>query len=185
MQIHLRFLDGIVTIEKPSFTHRDLFLAIKDHTRGSNSLPYEDLDMEKDYLGVFPNQVIIRCECENEHHYQSHEIKDGDLFNIAIKPIFVISYVHGFDVCQFYLKNGDSVRNHLNEIIWVNISGGSCSILKWVENDKDGSVKQKIVSTMLEEWQPPRVLRQKLQELYNSNNITSIAKERIAYLLQN
>lgn len=172
MQIHLRFLDGIVTVEQPNFSATDIFRAVKAHTS----------DPEKGYLGVPSDQVVISCDCKNE--CEAHNIQDGDLFNIAIKPIFGIPYVNGYDVSQFYAKNGDAISNHLNEVIWVNISGGAYEVSKWEKSSKYAHVHLVEHVTHYSIHGDKEDCLQRLQELHDSDNISPIAKERIAYLIQ-
>ena len=125
MQIHLRFLDGIITLDKPNFRTSDIIVAVKAHTS----------DREKMYLGAFDQQIVVRCEREEE----TGHIQDGDVFNIFIKPIFDFPYVKGFDFSQFYLKNNDAIGNHLNKIVWINdlstkrfgVSQHKYEITKW------------------------------------------------------
>lgn len=162
MQIHLRFLDGITTIDLPiEFNLYNIVFKLTDANR---------------------DQITIFCECDDncefshlEHDtWHPHHFKEGDVFNVIVKPIFDIPYVNGLDFSKYYLKNNTSIIEYPNKVIWINDLGRFLyETTKW-----DGE-KKSCTSDFSKS-----MTKEELQTLHDSDNVSPIAKERLFYLIQ-
>lgn len=161
-KIFLRFLSGELLSLKEGICVAALYNTVKQHTCAMNE------------------QIIITCECEHicqlhsevgtykRNEASEHKFKDGEIFNVFIKPLVSIPYVNNYNVSQYYKKNDTNITHYPNQVIWVNRQGKSLfEITKW------SSDKNSVVSDIFQTEETVRGLV----------SLSPIARDRIESLL--